>query len=301
MKKLCIALCVFSMFGLSTACSSPKGNALQDTPTAPQTEVPHTDTVPAQAEEAPAPKIAQATDLHPKKAENANPSAIPYPVSYKNYPEIRAESLQKKTAWGTIERTTLLWHKDIEIFYEIPVFEEVSPTFAKINKLMQSSKAHFFSESNLQSALEYEAERPDHTLNAEDDKFFNTYEVHFMNISDNYISFGLMMNWFMGGTQSYGLVTYNFDPQTGENIKLTDLYQKSPEDIRQMIIQSVKAYAEDKSDSGAEMIDWDLLAQVKDFSFYIDQSTPHVVFQKYEIAPGAAGAFDMPLPKPEPK
>ena len=308
MNRIGILICVFCVFGLLFGCSSKSAPNPTASP-APTLDAQTADTPQAaegaQAADNPqaaegaqgtdtpqAAKGAQATDT-PQAADTPTPNDEPYAVNYKTHPEIRAEITKKDTEWGHIERTSLVWHDNIDIFYEIPVFHEKSPAFAKINQFMQAQKADFFSEGQMESALDYETQRqaqyPDET-----DKYLNTFELDKLQITDDYISFTLSRAWFMGGTNSYGQTPFTFNPQTGDPITLTDLYKKSPKDIQTLVIQAVK----NNSFEGKDMINWDDLAKVKDFSFYIADGIPHVVFQKYEIAPGAAGAFDIPLPKP---
>ena len=304
MNKICIAICAFSLICLWTGCS-PKASSDKVEQKAVQEA-----TAPQAAESEQAPKTAassensQVADIPntPNVAldnaqANPNPqTVIPYSVSYKDHPEIRAEITKKDTEWGHIERTSLVWHNNIDIFYERPVFQEKTPALAKINQVMQAHRDDFFSQGQMESALDYETQRqeqyPDET-----DKYLNTLEFDKIQITDDYISFTLSRAWFMGGTNSFGQMPFTFNPQTGAPITLTDLYKKSPNDIQKMVIQAVKDHTFD----GKDMINWDDLAKVKDFSFYITDGIPHVVFQKYEIAPGAAGAFDIPLPKPNAK
>lgn len=300
MNKLGLVICIFCIFVLWTGCAPKSAPSKEEPPSATSDAQPSDN---AQAADNTQPSDnAQANNTQPAEnaqaADNAQadtpkPNGEPYAVNYKNHPEIRGEITKKDTEWGHIERTTLVWHDNIDIFYEIPVFQEKSPAFAKINQVMQAQKANFFSEGQMESALDYETQRqeqyPDET-----DKYLNTYELDKIQITDDYISFTLSRVWFMGGTNSYGQTPFTFNPQTGDPITLTDLYKKSPKDIQKLVIQAVK----NNSFEGKDMINWDDLAKVKDFSFYIADGIPHVVFQKYEIAPGAAGAFDIPLPKP---
>ena len=157
-----------------------------------------------------------------------------------------------------------------------------------------------FTKENLESAWGYEYERHqdpnDPMIN---DEFMNICEFKDIQITDKYISIILENEWFMGGTMDYGLVPYTFD-LNGEIIQLKDLYKKSDADIKKMVEKSVRDYVnnlEDK-DSMLDLIDWDLLDKVDSFNYFIKDGIPHVTFQKYEIAAGAAGAFEIPLPKP---
>ena len=94
----------------------------------------------------------------------------------------------------------------------------------------------------------------------------------------------------MGGVNDYGSKNYTFDRSTGDPIQLKDFYKKSDDEIKKMVIDAVKSDVDDPT-----LIEWDLLNKKNEFSFYLKDGIPHVTFAKYEIAVGAAGAFDIPL------
>ena len=205
------------------------------------------------------------------------------------FPEIKTTVTHVEKPWGSIQRTTLHWYDDIEVFHEIPVFKEDSPAIKKINDVMMNVNQNFFTRSNLSGAWEYESEHHKHA-DAANDQYTFTYNAEVTEYSEKYISITLNMQWYMGGVNDYGSKNYTFDRSTGDPIQLKDFYKKSDDEIKKMVIDAVKSDVDDPT-----LIEWDLLNKKNEFSFYLKDGIPHVTFAKYEIAVGAAGAFDIPL------
>ena len=243
-------------------------------------------------------KLQQIDDSKERVGSNETNKIIPFKTKFSTpeFPEIVTSVTNTETSWGTTERTTLQWYDDIEIYYEMPVFKSEMPASEKINSIMKTNKDSFFSKTSLEAPWQYEYERHQDSDEVMEDKYQFNYRYNNLQITDKYISFTMNMEWYMGGVYDYGAVPYAFD-LSGEPIKLSSLYKKSDSDIKKMVIKAVKKYV-DENGSG-EFIEWDNLNKIDQFNFYIDNDIPHVTFKKYEIAAGAAGAFDIPLPKPQ--
>ena len=302
MKKLQYLLIFAISLLLIASCqkSEPKSDPAPSTPEV----TADTSNSEAKPEEQAKPENPPQAGVQPKTDETApnhpqNQNDQPFRVDFKSkdFPEIHTTVTQKEQPWGVIERTTLHWAEDIEIYYEIPVFKGDNPAYEKINAAMNQIKSGFFTKENLESAWGYEYERhqdPDNGML--DEKFQNVYNLTDIQITDKYISFIMTYSWYMGGTNDYGYRPYAFDIN-GNALKLTDLYKKSDKDIKKMIIKAVKDYL-DANQGSQDLLEGDILNQIETFNFYIKDDIPHVTFSKYEIAVGAAGAFDIPLPKP---
>ena len=227
------------------------------------------------------------------------PAEFRVDFSSKEFPEIHThDSVTSEAAWGQIKRTTLEWCSDIEIYHEIPVFNDNSPAFAAINAEMQKIHQEFFTKANLEDAWEFEYERhkdlePGKT---DDEKYTDTNQAKVTEYSGKYVSITFDLEWYMGGVADYGTSAYVFDRSTGKSLKLTDIYKKDAKAIRAMVTKAVKADVSKNGDP--DLMEWGALAEMEDFNFYMENGVPHVVFKKYEIAVGAAGAFDVKLPKP---
>ncbi len=228
------------------------------------------------------------------------PAAFRADFSSKEFPEIHThDSVTSEAVWGQIKRTTLEWADDIEIFHEIPVFSDNSPAFAAINAEMEKIQQAFFSKETLDSPWEYEFMRHENADggDADDgDKYTYVYRAAVKESSDKFVSITLDMEWYMGGVADYGTQAFVFDRATGSRLKLGDVYQKDDKAVHAMVTNAVKSYVSEHGDS--ELMEWGALDKMTDFEFYVENGVPHVVFKKYEIAAGAAGAFDIELPKP---
>ena len=214
------------------------------------------------------------------------------------------ETVVSEEAWGKIKRTTVEWAGDIEVYHEIPVFDGDDAAIAAVNAEMQAIENHFLSVENLKSAWEYEYARYQ-AAGGEDanDKYTYTYSATVKEFSEKYVSVTLDLEWYMGGVLDYGTNAYVFDRATGKRLRLIDIYKdatvvsaKDAKRVHAMVTKAVKDYVSNHVDPS--LMEWDALDKNKDYSFYMDNGVPHVVFKKYEIAAGAAGAFDIELPKP---
>ena len=209
---------------------------------------------------------------------------------------------EMQTAWGKIQRKTLPWAKDITVYHEVPVFHEENEAIKKINATMQEVSAHFLSKENLQDVWQYEFDRhQDKNTESMDEgeNYVDFVYVVYIYKTDKIVSISLSYGWFMGGTMDYGLNNYNFDATTGKMIRLEDIYHTSIEEIRKMIIQKMKNDIQNQTmEIPEEDIYWDSIEAMETFDFYIKDDIPHVTFDKYEISYGAAGSFDIELPRP---
>ncbi len=241
-------------------------------------------------------KFADTDDAAQEKAQN--PAVFVADFGSDAVPELHThETVVSEAAWGKMKRTTVEWAGDIEVYHEIPVFDGEDAAIAAVNAKMREIHSGFLSAENLKSAWEYEYARYK-SVGGEspDDKYTYTYRAEVKEFSEKYVSVTFDMAWYMGGVLDYGTSAYVFDRATGKALRLGEVYQKDDEAVRAMVAGAVHAYADENVDPG--LMEWGALDKMKDYSFYMVNGVPHVVFKKYEIAAGAAGAFDIELPKP---
>ena len=241
-----------------------------------------------------------------KPAANSDDSAKPdSPAAEENsndnaFPELRTHQVEISThPWGKIERTTVDWHADIQVFYEIPVFNETSDAYKEINAYFSGLRENFLSKGNLESAWGYERSR--HEFNGpdvSDEEYVFTYKISSVAITKETVSVVTNLDWYMGGVGDGGPVGFVFDVATGKSLQLEDIYHKSEAQVHDIVEKAVKKFVDSREDYNPGLIEWDSLKKYKGFRFYIENGIPHVVFKKYEIAVGAAGALDIPLPMP---
>ncbi len=106
--------------------------------------------------------------------------------------------------------------------------------------------------------------------------------------TENYLSVAIMgsENW----SSAYGETKYyNFDRRTGEYARLSDFLgenyaEKADAEIRRQI-------SEREKETGLDFWEEELPAITDNTAFYVNAAeNPVIMFEKYEIAPGAAGA-----------
>lgn len=254
-----------------------------------------------QAEPSAAPKAEPPKDV-PLQAQPAAPEDKNFHADYtsKEFPEIHTEITTKDMPWGQIQHTSLLWSDDIIIFHEIPIFKDDTPALNKINAFLKGADQSFFTQKVLDSPWEYVYERHQHQTEEElksEEKYNFTYTAEVTEYTDQYISVVLTMDWFMGGVNDIGYKNYTFDAKTGELLKLSDIYHQSEKDIQKMVTKAIRTHL-DKNGLSSDLMEWGAIEKYKEYSFYLKDGIPHATFNKYEIAVGAAGAFDIELPKP---
>jgi hypothetical protein len=192
-----------------------------------------------------------------------------------------------------IQRTTLNTEGEgLEIYFEIPVFEESTPGYDKINEFFTSMRDDFFSPDDIAAYREWSVNRPDD----EEQTYYFTWTADINDWQDEILSVSLSYSWWMGGVYDYGMNSYNFRTDTGEQLILSDLLDGSDDEIREMIISALEEQYQDIEIWQPDAIEAVREYNVEDFDFYILDGHIHVFFDKYEISYGAAGAFDVELP-----
>lgn len=207
-------------------------------------------------------------------------------------PQVPPTSAFKDTPWGQIKKTSVFWHDDIDISYEIPVFNGTSPAIIKINEFLQKRSDLFFSPDNLANCWEYEHNRHANPPN-DNDHYKNVYTTTVNDINEKYISVSISYEYYMGGVLDYGTHSYVFDAQTGFPVSLPQISGKSIEELRNTVVSAIR---EQVNEEKLNHIEWKNIHQADDFDYYIKDNTIHVTFVKYEIANGGYGAFDIILP-----
>lgn len=184
--------------------------------------------------------------------------------------------------------------EDVNISVEIPNVEMISKDLSGLENEV-NEEIHAFCEQYAEDAIERAEEYKQAFLEtagtqeewAEHEISIRVwYEVK--SHTDQYLSLAVMgsENW----TDAYGEGKYyTFDFEKGEWVTLADLLGT---DYAEIAKQSVYAQAEQR-EKETEMEFWldEWKGVNEDTKFYVNQNgNPVIVFEKYEIAPGAAGS-----------
>lgn len=125
-----------------------------------------------------------------------------------------------------------------------------------------------------------------------DGEYSNIYTSKVTYNANGVISIMISYEWYQGGVADYGSDCYTFDLTTGEQLKLTDVCSGNNRTLTKKIKNRlVKKYSKDAfSADGLDSISADKC------DFYLKKGGKAVVvFDKYEISHGAAGAFSITL------
>ncbi len=228
----------------------------------------------------------------PKLTTNGSPKAPLPDFKPSEVPQVVPTSTFENKPWGKMKKTSVTWHDDIEISYEIPIFHGNSPAIIKINEFLQKRSDLFFSADNLANCWEYEHNRHANSPN-DDEHYKNVYTAKVDDINDKYISISISYEFFMGGVFDYGTHSYVFDAQTGLQLSLSEITGKPLEELRNIVSSAIR---EQISKEKLDHIDWENIHNAEGFDYYIKDNTIHVTFVKYEIANGGYGTFNLTLP-----
>ncbi|MBR4702350.1 MAG: hypothetical protein IKO91_00755 [Oscillospiraceae bacterium] len=190
-------------------------------------------------------------------------------------------------------------NENAELFFEIPVLTEASSAADRFNDFFLSLYGDF-AEKELGRVREILASAAPGTPSAEN-PYRDCWTAQVRDCSQRWISISLSYDWYMGGVLDYGINGYAFDRLSGERLYLNDLLPGSEDRIKSVIACGLK----EKYPELVEMADFqgntplDALEKltVPEIDFFIAEGgVITVVFDKYELAPGAAGMLIVPLP-----
>ena len=123
-------------------------------------------------------------------------------------------------------------------------------------------------------------------------EYSNIYTSKVTYNENGVISIMVSYEWYQGGVADYGCDCYTFDLTTGDQLKLTDVCNGSNRTLTKKIKNRLlKKYSKDGfTEDGLQSISADKC------DFYLKKNGKAVVvFDKYEISYGAAGAFNVTL------
>ncbi|MBM6926613.1 sigma-70 family RNA polymerase sigma factor [Pseudoflavonifractor phocaeensis] len=229
--------------------------------------------------------------VQPQAPVSAQATAVPTPSVQ---PTQQAFSAQQPE----VVRTDLTPPIDnAEVYFEIPVFADATGGYAVINEFFQRKQEEFFSPDNqLLAELPEIAAQMRETLPGDTCSYVVSAAVH--DSTEQIFSVRLKNSMYFGGVVSGENECYIFDPQTGEQLSLSDLVSvDSVEELKEFIVQAlVEQYP--WLDSRSDILEnvYDLDYTMNDFNFYVQDGLVHIIFDKYEIAEGAAGIFSVSLP-----
>lgn len=184
--------------------------------------------------------------------------------------------------------------ENVDCSFEIPYMAGPSPAADSFNDFFLALYRDF-SEKEPGRVREILASAAPGTP-SEENPYRDCWTARVQNCSERWISVSLSYDWYMGGVWDYGIDGYTFDRNTGQRLFLDDVLPGTEEAIQAAIAGGLKEQYPGIEDLADAQGNTPLTAlekiPIRDIDFYIAEGgAVTVVFDKYEIAPGAAGMF----------
>ncbi len=185
-------------------------------------------------------------------------------------------------------------NENVEFFYEIPHMEGITPAAERFNVFFDALYQDFMATEPQKVRELLDAAAPGTPTAEEPYRYCRSAQVQ--DCSERWISVSLSYDWYMGGVWDYGIDGYTFDRNTGKRLFLDDVLPRTEETIQAAIVGSLKEQYPGIEDLADAQGNTPLTAlqniPIRGIDFYIAEGgAVTVVFDKYEIAPGAAGMF----------
>lgn len=208
---------------------------------------------------------------------------IPSPTADNPLPEGLTETYDPA---AQIRRTTLdTAGAPLEVYFEVPVFQQEGEGYTAINAFFQAKQDEFFAgnfEEERVMALEN---------NPYDEIFFDTWSASITGQTDKLVSVCLFNDYHMGGPHPWSTAEYyTFRTDTGEIVTLSEILNASPEEIQSFLLSALFVQYDD---AGGE-IDLNTFRsyEADDYSFAIRDGKVFVEFDRYEGVSYAFGCIE---------
>ena len=223
-------------------------------------------------------------DEEPQAEPSPSPSPTPVPT------DTATASLQREDHSIKNEDGEVI----VKYYYDKLVLEESRPEFSAINELAQQACNAFFEELSPED-ISTEMASPEYP-------FLNTADGEITCNQGGIISVRLQATWYMGGVQNINFSGLNFDLETGEELKLTDVFSMDEESTLQYLREQSVQYIEENPDYSWWSDDIQDAKQVvseytlDQYDFYIQDDAVYLCYPTYALGPGAMGPVVIACP-----
>lgn len=197
----------------------------------------------------------------------------------------------------TIEHTDLSEGLPIDMYFEIPVFTGGGEAIARINADLAALRDGYV-ENEAPNVLDLVRADLADGGTADGARYLNAHSASVPTCTDALISVIISYEWWLGGVTDYGAQTRTYDAVTGDVLTLPDLVEGTDEEILETVVAALLEQYPGVEEQGVMESPMDTIRAMdpRSIEFYVQDGAVHVCFAKYEIAYGAAGAFDVTLP-----
>lgn len=201
----------------------------------------------------------------------------------------------------SIERHDFSWYEDGELkllqYYDQVVVNDAGAAAQRINSSLQQHYNEFYAgvPDNIAQAQEMPPYYPGQYY-----QYY--YEPEVTTNQDGILSVRMGWFWNFGGVNGYGIDGFNFDLNTGEKLDLSEIFSLSDAEIERYFKNQTLNFINSHPDypwwndtvSDARQIVNNY--SLDDFNYYIEGNTVVLVYEKYELGPGAMGMVEVPCP-----
>lgn len=201
----------------------------------------------------------------------------------------------------SIERHDFSWYDNGELkllqYYDQVVVNDAGAAAQRINSSLQQHYNEFY--AGVPDIID---RAQNHTPNEAVPYYRYYYEPEVINNQDGILSVRMGWFWNFGGIDFCGSDEFNFDLNTGEKLDLSEIFSLSDAEIERYFktqtlnfINSHPDYPwwdDSISDARQKVNDYSL----DDFNYYIEGNKVVLVYEKYELGPGAMGVVEVPCP-----
>lgn len=222
----------------------------------------------------------------PQPSPSPSPSPTPTPVPT----DTASASLERDDRSIKNENGEVI----VQCYYDKLVLEESRREFSAINQLAQQACDSFF-EGFSEGGMSTDMASPEYP-------FLNTVEGEITCNGGGIISVRLQSTWFMGGVQNTNFSGLNFNLETGEELKLTDVFSMDEASLLQYLQEQTLQYIDSTPDYGWWNDSFQDARQVvseytlDQYDFYIQDDTVYLCYPTYTLGPGAMGPVVIPCP-----
>lgn len=182
-------------------------------------------------------------------------------------------------------------------YYDSVVLDADTPQAQSINRLIQQDCDEYCAAA--QESVDFAQENPPRY---EGDYYRDYVEPAITHNADGILSIKMTNHWYMGGVYNALVACQNYDLNSGQKLDLSSLFSLSEQatetHLKTQCLAYINAHPEmawwndDITDARATIMAYTL----DDFNYYIQGNSVVLVFQQYELGPGAMGVVKIACP-----
>lgn len=181
----------------------------------------------------------------------------------------------------------------LQHYYDNVVLDDDTPQAQSINRLIQQDCDEYCAAA--QESVDFAQQNPPYY---EGDYYRDYVEPTVTQNDDGILSIKMTNYWYMGGVANTLVAGLNFDLNTGEKLDLASLFSLSESAtetyLKNQSINYINTHPDGYwwDDAKATIMAYTL----DDFNYYIEDNSVVLVYEQYELAPGAMGVIEIACP-----